>query len=479
MNRNQFLLTKNKGNFPNLDETQQIGDYFLYLGKDSEYCYVKNENGEFHLLGSMYDWESTQHSNIQILENISREKVLKEILKMVDNYCGEFVLIMKLFGELFIANDASGQKEVYYDNEFSSFGTQPKLLGLATNLVEHISEDAKEYYNSQIFKEKCFFVGNTTHKRNIYHLLPNHFLSIKEKNTQRFFPCQTLEKNSLEYVAQKSSEMLKGYISAISKRNKLKIAVTGGYDSRLLFLASLNIECEYFVSKYPYMNDSHHDILIPKRLTSYFDKDLIIEVDENLILKTLTNTDYINDIDFPRFLNLKKYTNDVIYINGNISETARNYFGYLRNATAGDLCFLSGNSTSDFATKQYSSWLKNKSVFEKYGYHYLDMFYWEEKMGNWAAKFKTESHALDINFISPFNSRDLLKLLLSTKRKSRDSHFNRLYDLIIYELSGKDNNMAKIDINPCRKQKIIRLMKYFRIYNLYRYVGIKTKTLNV
>ena len=100
-------------------------------------------------------------------------------------------------------------------------------------------------------------------------------------------------------------------------------------------------------------------------------------------------------------------------------------------------------------------------------------------MGNWAAKFKTETCALGKEVTSPFNSRELLMLLLSTRRKERDSHFNRLYDLIIYELSGKDKKIMKIPINPCRKQTIIRLMKYFRLYNLYRHVGVKTKKLKL
>jgi len=98
-------------------------------------------------------------------------------------------------------------------------------------------------------------------------------------------------------------------------------------------------------------------------------------------------------------------------------------------------------------------------------------------MGNWQAKSKTEAHALDRNVLSPFNSRKLLKLLLSTKRKDRVSHFNRLYDLMIYELSGKDNEIMKIPINPSRKKTIIGLMKYFKIYNLSKYIKVKIRKL--
>jgi hypothetical protein len=456
--------------------SQRIGRYYLYLGKDCDYNFVNNNNGEFHLLGSIYDWETPKFTNKQILQEISQVQNIEYLLKMSDKYCGIFILIVKFHDQIFIFNDATAQKEVYYDSEFTCFGSQPKLLGQSVRLLEHNDKDATYYYKSPIFKKKKLFVNESTHKRNVFHLMPNYILNVTMKSRHRFFPSAVLKEKPLEYVAEKSSKILKGYITAIAKRNKIKMAVTGGYDSRVLFLASLDVECEYYVSKHPYMDVSHHDIVISKRLTHYYGKKILIENDK-INNESIKDENYINDIDFPRFLNINKSNNKFVYINGNISEIARNYFGYLKNATAEDLCFLSGNLRLNFAIEQYRAWLKNKPIFKKYGYNYLDMFYWEEKMGNWAAKSKTETIALGLDVISPFNSRQLLSLLLSTNRKYRDSHFNHLYNMIIYKLSRKDEKIMKIPINPSIKQSIIRLMKYFKIYNMYRYIGIKTRVL--
>lgn len=457
-----------------LNRVHHIGDYFLYPGKDLEYCFIENENSAFYLLGSMYDWEKPHFTNQQILEVISHSQTIEDVLRVSAYYCGEFILIVKISGKLYLLNDATAQKEVYYDSTFTCFGTQPKLLGLVTDLLDHDAEDAKTYYNSKIFQKKRLFIGNTTHKKNIFHLLPNHFLDITGKRVQRFFPGEKLKKQSIAVVAQKSARILKGYIDAISKRHKLKMAVTGGYDSRVLFLASLDVECEYYVSKHASMKGSHHDIYIPQRLTRICNKNFKIEEDEK-INASLTNVDYSNDIDFPRFLNIK-HNPDFTYIVGSISEIARNYFGYHKNATAADLCYLSGNSTSKFAIREYTKWLKNKKIFKQYGYHYLDMFYWEEKMGNWAAKAKTENYALGRDTISPFNSRALLSLLLRTNRKHRDSHFNKLYDLIISELSNGNEEILRLPVNPCRKQNTIRFMKTCGVYNSYRNIGLKLRS---
>lgn len=165
MNNKQFLLTNNKKYFSNLKEIQSIGDFSLYVGKDSEYCCVKNGDNEIHLLGVMYDWEMPSLSNAQILENISHNQTLDAILESTDRYCGHFVLIIKIGSQIFIVNDAAAQKEVYYDSEFTTFGSQPKLLGLATNLIDHTDEDAIEFYDSELFKRESLFIGETTHKK--------------------------------------------------------------------------------------------------------------------------------------------------------------------------------------------------------------------------------------------------------------------------------------------------------------------------
>ncbi len=474
MNRKQFILTQVKSDFPHFKRQKSIGDYNLHTGKDLEYEFVKTQKREFHLLGSVYDWNRPKYSNKQNLENISKNKNISETLEYCNKYCGAFILIIKFDKSIYIFNDACGQKEVYYDDKFICFASQPKLIGLSIKLEEHTDDEAIKFYKSKIFNQKCIYVGNTTHKKNVFHLLPNHFLSISKNKVERFFPSEYKKEESLESIVEKSSDMLKGYIKAISQRDKIKMAVTGGYDSRVLFLASLDIKCNYYVSKHHNMEDSHYDIVIPKKLTKLFEKDFSVEIDSKEILSK-KDTDYINDIDFPRFLQKEPNATNFTFLNGNISEIARNYYGYLKNATAEDLCYLAGYSKLNFAVKQYSSWLKDKKIFSKNGYHYLDMFYWEEKMGNWAAKAKTESQALGKDIITPFNSRSLLNVLLGSKRTYRDSHFNRLYDLMIAKLSDNNKDVIKTPINPSKKQYIIKLMKVFKIYNLYRYIIIKGK----
>lgn len=478
MRRKQFLLTKKKGNYPHLDGVQKIGDYFLYLGKGSEYCFADKNDREFHLIGSLYDWETPSFSNQQILEEIAEKEILEEILEVSDKYFGQFILIIRINDEMYLFNDATSQKEVYYDADYSCFGTQINLLALCTKLEEHDDEKQINYYASEIFKKNHLFIGDTTHKKNIFHLLPNHYIDIKNKIKKRFFPLAKLEQNTVKFVASSVSQMLKGYIKAVAERGKIEMAVTAGYDSRVLFLASLDTICEYFIIKFKCMNDNYYDISISKKITDYYQKDFKIIHEDNQPVSIKNDVDK-GELDFPS-RNVTGFLINRTIINGNISEIGRNYFGYHKNATAKDLSFLTGNGKSALSVEIFEKWLEaNKTAFKKQGYNYLDMFYWEEKMGNWCAKMKTETNALGVNVLSPFNSRGLLKLILSTNRKRRDSHYNKLYNSIIYELSGKDKEILKIPINPCTKQRIIRLMKILNIYNLYRHIGVKARLLKI
>ncbi|MCF6350827.1 MAG: hypothetical protein L3J23_07340 [Flavobacteriaceae bacterium] len=476
----QFLLTTKKIK-SKYKSTKIIGFYNLYYGEKLNVNSVLKKNIEIHLLGDFYDWENPKSTNQQIINNLVTENLkIEDLLLKTNKYSGEFIIIFIKNTKCYLFNDACSQREIYYSDDFSSFGSQLKLFKNISKAIKirNKDENSNEYYFSDVFKKNKLHIGNKTNFENIKHLMPNHFIDISKKKEIRFFPVMAKIEIPLDIVAKKASIMLKGYLKAISLRKKMILGVTAGYDSRVLFLASLGLNCKYYVNKTNEMNDNHYDIIYAKKLTAIYRKKLnIIEKDFNQLN---TDTRYKNSVDFPRFLNIGIETKDnEIVINGNISEIARNFYGYHKNATSKDLSFLSGKSNQEYAIKEYDKWLKNKIEFTKLGYNYLDMFYWEEKMGIWQAKAKTESYALNRNVTTPYNSRDLLTLLLSTKRKYRDSHFNKLYDKIIFNLSNNNKSVKKLPINLSKRTIIIRLLKRFGLYNWYREIGVKTQKLKI
>lgn len=471
---NQFLLTKTNS-FPLDWKSRPIGDFTLFYHPNVEFSYLSTVNAEIALLGFIYDASSPEKGNLQLLESISQNSSFESFLLEFNKFSGQFVVFYRSSDKFVIFNDACAQMEVYYDTSYSAFGSQPKIIGEVISFQEHSDDDARSFFSSNAFLSKGVFVGSQTQYSNIKHLLPNHLIDVTGKAVRRFFPSKPIVASSVETASQQASTMLKGFIKAASIRNSLALAVTAGYDSRVLFLASFDVDCKYFVSKHGYMTDNHYDIVIPQKLTDLFDKpfDVINDSKEAQADAFLRKQ---SSVDFPRSLSeAEKYYPEHVYINGNISEIARSYFGNHGSLNHKDLAFLSGFPSYRFVEKVHQEWLStNKDLFEKMGYHPLDMFYWEEKMGNWGAKAKTEWSALGRNMFSPFNSRDLLSLLLSTPKKSRDSHFNLLYNAIIQKLSPKP---LRLPINPSPKQTVIKIMKTLRVYNLYRYLGIKARFL--
>lgn len=470
----QFLLTTTDSFSVNWN-VKPIGGFNLFFHPTLEFSSSRINGNEVILLGNIYDYVSPELSNQNIVDRLASAASFDEFVDEMDKCSGQFVVFYRSPDNFFILNDACAQMEVYYDTSYSAFGSQPKILSEVIEPQGHRGDEAHLFYSSDAFLSKKVFVGNRTHCSNIMHLLPNHLIDIYKKEARRFFPFQPIAPTGIEDASSLACDMLKGFVKAASIRNNLALAVTAGYDSRVLFLASLDVDCKYFVNKHGYMSDSHYDIVIPQKLTRLFGKPFEVindskDAQDNAFLQKQAS------VDFPRSLpEGEKYYPEHVYINGNISEIARNYFGNHNNLNYKDLAFLSGYSGNRFVEKVYQKWLDaNKDLFKKTGYHPLDMFYWEEKMANWGAKAKTEWSALGRIMFSPFNSRELLTLMLSTPKNSRDSHYNLLYNAIIKKLSPKPFSLP---INPSPKQTMIKVMKTIRVYNLYRYLGIKARFL--
>lgn len=169
----------------------------------------------------------------------------------ISEFYSEYVLIYKHDNKLFLFNDACTQREIYYDINFEAFGIQPKIVSKIKSPQRYTDNEAIKYYDSNSFNEKCFFINNTTNVKNIKHLLANHYINITTKKVKIFFPVLKKQQLPLDEVAEKASLILKGFVKAISLRHDIIMPVTGGYDSRILFLTSndINSKCDYFISK--------------------------------------------------------------------------------------------------------------------------------------------------------------------------------------------------------------------------------------
>lgn len=468
--RRQFLLSKNKAfdlNWPSVE----VGEYTLFTHPEIEQTFVEYEGKAIHLVGEIFDWKTPQWTSKDILNYLVKQPNRESFLEALSQFMGHYVLIYKSPDDFFLLNDTCAQYEAYFSQNFSVIGSQVKLINRVLKSEPHVDADAIAFFESPDFKSKKIFVGDCTHVSNIRHLRPNHLIDLKKHKIERFFPTTERVQRNLEEAASLASKMISGYVAAIASRHQIAVAVTAGYDSRVLFLASLNRNAHYYISQHEGMPVSHYDIKIGQQLTDLLGRGKyhVIKDKEGVV----SEGEYGLSIDFPRTMSRPSFDfENCVYLNGNCSEVARNYFGTLPFLNGNDLARMLGYLNTALAKRLCQEWFSgNEGKLKKLKYNVLDIFYWEEKMGNWGAKKRTETNAIGRIIYSPFNSRGLMEVLLSVNRKHRDSHNNKLYKAIIRSLEPK---ALQLPLNPTRKNKIIGALKKAGVYNGYRFFGIKS-----
>lgn len=483
---NQFILTYNKKIIHLNDfNTLELSDnWYLHTHKDVTLTTFKNkhENLEQHfiLLGDMYDWESPEYSNLDILNDLKSQNHMKSdtLLEKIGKYSGDHILIYNLGGgkKWEVVNDCSAQYELFYHTDFEALGSQPKIIQqIIPNVNLDNSPDAIKFFNSSVFNKKKLFIGENTHIKEIKQLLPNHYIDLEEKQTKRFFPIKKRIEKPLDEVAKKMSVMIKGVMKSISIRHsKIELSLTAGYDSRVLFLASLDLDITYSVVRYPYMKDDFHDLVIPKKLIEIYGKKLIVKNSDYLFEKN-TNQDFLSSVDFPLGIN---YKNDPLKehvdIIGSVSEICRNlYDGAKSNLSAKETSIILDYKNITYTRIKIQKWLNTTLNFtKKFDYNILDFIYWDFGLRR-ISKNYTVSRVQGKKQISPYNNRDYISLGLSTNRKYRDNSLNILYDNIIKILSDNNSEVIKTKLNPVLKKNIIKYMKLLRVYNIYRFLYVK------
>lgn len=451
-----------------------LGDHNIYHHSELS-CTSSNGKLELVLLGELYSWKYPSLNNQDLLDKLSSCDNLNELLIAIDELGGQFLLIVREGNDLIVVPDACAQMECYYS-------VSGQYAGRQTNIFNRIAQNQRDeyakktaYYASEVFRKKSLHILDETHLACVRKLLPNHYLYLNSGKIVKRWPQPRVQTETSE-VASKAAPYFKGFLKAMKERHELIMGVTAGYDSRVLFLASLGLEMNYYVSRHSWMADDHYDLVIPEKLCEQHGKRLEVIPDKKL--EDEKSPEYLASVDFPRASTGRCGAHhDKVFVNGNVSEVARNYFGSFKNISGADLAYLNGYVEDSYVLKKYENWLEeNRSMLNSLGYHELDFFYWEEKMGNWGVKAKTEWAALGDQLISPFNCRDLLLLLLSSPRKDRDAYLNKLYNAIFKELGQK---APALPINPGKKESIIRIMKRIKVFDLYRKVGLKLRILRV
>lgn len=452
---------------------------FLTVHPDLEVLKITFEEKIIVLLGYILDPFNPSLSNLEIINNIA-EKVsaADDIFPYIDSMCGRFVFIVKIKDELRIFNDAAGYRQIFYytDDKNSIWcASQPSIIASEFGLKTS-QGIVKDFYQLPVVKSEIarWYPGDMTVYKDIYHLIPNHYLDLNSGNVKRFWPVKSIKPISIEKAVEYSSKILQGAFESASNRFNLALTVTAGYDTRVL-IASCNLikeKIHFLTHTHSNLDENGLDIQIPRELLKRFGlKHHIVhhssKVNDNFGIIFKRNVTGAKDSAernaYAFFKYLQHSDTEMVVAQGEGGGIGKSFYQlpafFQVNGKA--LATSTGMRGSRIAESAFEKWLESAKKAVDNGINIKDLLYWEMRLGNWST-IAISSYDIVFESFLPFNCRILMQYLISVDKKFRlPPNYTH-----VYLIDKMWPELLEIPINPPanKKEEIvgkIRSKKFF------------------
>ena len=475
MFRNQYLIVtdKIKSNFQEISSTYFNGLH-VYSQSYTNTSFAKHLETEIFLIGYIIGPQNPEYSNKEILDNIVQKCPTEKLFfQKIQTLSGRYVLIYKNKSSFLVTGDACNLRQIYFNvsNNRTILTSSVQMFLTYYDYDAEISQLKQDFIDEPIFQQKeSAWYGNKSIDDRLSKLLPNHYLDLNKQEVKRiplYSPTQFLsEDDIIDFV----SMMLKGTFASLVKRYTLIQALTSGLDSRILLAAAKEFtdDIQFYVFNNSDNNDRppyppnvwvsqslaqklklNHAVIKPDKIRPEF---LQAYKKEHVVPRILHKTRHIQYFQ-------DHYSDPkIINISGNASAMSKCHYGYTdKKISLEMLLFFSGHHSSQnqFIRQELAEWLTDATQYsEEYGIPVLDLFYWEQRQGNWGALQSFEKD-IAIEEVCPFNNTSIHTSILQVKpsrRSSPDYKFFRkliqsLWSETLSEPINPDNNKLKGLIN--------------------------------
>jgi hypothetical protein len=425
------------------------------------------------LIGIAIDPLNPQYTEADILLSlIKKASDITTLIHATASLVGRWVIIFQNPSDTYVFTDPCGFRQVFYYSDGQQFwcGSQPEIIRANHQLSLVTDENLINFLTNPIFaRRESAWVGAKTVYDKCFHLLPNHYLSVHHLEPIRFYPSTTnpIPINSMSEVIESSGLILKGIMAALTKRYDVCLAVTAGWDSRILLAASRDV-CEH-IEYYVYRSSipgSNPDVWVPQGLAKKLNINFIVRSPANelpgwFVSILSQNVTGARDRPSTRFTYDKLVRGDNrINITSVGSEINRNFYDKYckinpKEMYSADLGQIFGYEGVSFVAQELNYWRKgiiNCKLPE--GLNLIDMLYWEQRLGNWGAQCPAEQDII-IEELSPYNCRLLIEILSATPRHMRAAPDYPLYKELMQYLWPE---VLSAPINPLKKGDFISFL---------------------
>ena len=489
--RRQFILGPNYVDiFGSWNKVSIASRYYATVHPDLNICQVRRETKSITLLGYILDPYHPQYKDEDILTDLLIKLRSCADIGSFFQYTyplgGRWILVIENGDEVSLFNDAAGYRQVYYttgSNDASVWcGSDPLILADLLNL--EIDVEVREFVTFQKEIDNQYWLpGDTSLFEGVKHLLPNHYLNLRDGFCKRYWPDRKIEKLSLKEVVRRNSEILTGLIESACNRFDLAMSLTSGLDTRLLLAGSRNVydRIYYFTMIYWDMDKNSADVKIPRKLLSKLGiEHHIIECPSSMEkwFKEIYdgNVSLHHDVYGVIAQGMHEhYPKERVCVKGNaIPITKCVYARKLssderRNITSLTLARLTGMGDSKFVLKSLDDWISGAQ--DRHEVDLLDLFFWENREGNWQAMSQLEWDIVQEVFV-PYNCREFLVNMLSVEERFRRGPDCTGYRMMISKLWPE---VLSEPINPHKKRSVLKRAKGYvkrakrRIYSKKRF----------
>jgi hypothetical protein len=494
--RRQFLLTAKPISILPDWRYSQIGNYHLYAHPDLELTRLADQQQSITIIGHIYDYAAPTKNNLDILNDIAAcDRSLGDLFQWLKRYAGRYALFYQDKKNEILIPDALASREIYYSTEENQIicGSQPNLIVKFSNPVigETRDQDLIDFYKNNLKNMKWDparkWLGDETCFENVRHLLPNHYLDLKNRKAFRFWPHATILKLGLDDAVALSCSFLQGNIKAMVHRHPVMMAVTAGTDSRALLGSSKGVQSQiyYFINN-ENLGYNHPDISVPLKIFKsmripFHLHNVPADVDVEFRTIFLNNTFFASERILPTIYNIyfKQLENKTNILG--LGEIGRTRYGKEpKNLNGYRLAYKLGYKNDYYAAKKSEEILiEMLPAYKKYDINIMTGFYWEQTLGNWGATGNSESD-IAIEEINPYNSHKLYEIFLGVNEKftryKKNVLFKKMIEYMWPELLNwpinppiKQHDQLALLLNEMGLFSLLKEVKYIFNYLKYRY----------
>ena len=453
-----FLLTQRPHSVPAGYKPGPILTNFS-IDKLTEVSHSSCDNHFVILLGLAF--HEGYDSAASISEALVRELVRGEtkFFSELKKVAGRYAVIYGGPGFLRVVSDATATRSIFYAEEGGCIASHAQLVAMYRDSYRQI--DPLKFMNG--------FPGNFTPFRGVRILTANMVCDLWDCTTQRYWPSKKISPRTVDEVAEATLTTVASNLKKAAQIAPLKIALTAGFDSRVILACALEaaVPFETFTYGKP-VGGTEVDHKVAKHLAGVFgfshtsvrSKPLNPTEEANFRATSYTNNHMLAAKGLEQFFGSPRS----IGVNGNLFELARDHYGTVRHYeneySGAELMtrmyyhklspkfkkrIASSTRSGDYIRSlepYFAEWLKDVGGFAGGFFPPVTQFYWEHRMAAWNGPFTLERDFYS-NFLVPFNSHQIFELFLATPENER---FDRA---IPYALMKRvDSRLTEIPINP-------------------------------